>query len=49
MHICRNNQYPARGRKLVDREAGVGVCDETINTPLGDGNDLNPYAKGGGF
>ena len=37
MHICRNNQYPARGRKQKSQLLQSPLF-ETINTPLGDGN-----------
>ena len=44
MHICRNNQYPARGRK-PKHVGAVHRDNETINTPPGDGNPVQRYDK----
>lgn len=42
MHICRNNQCPARGRKSNDSN-GFPISQETINAPPGDGKFNGAY------
>ena len=46
MHICRNNQYPARGRKYRKNHQMAKTSPETINTPLGDGNGTDAVKDG---